>query len=386
MKKRVLIFSLAYYPHVGGAEVAIKEITDRIEDIEWHLITNRFSRHDKKEEVVGNVHVYRVGGGRTYLSKIFFVPLAALKAISLYRKDQFHACWAMMSYMLFPILFLRFFGLRIPYVLTLQEGDSENHVFGRPHILLFSPLLNYGFRHARVVQTISHFLAGWARERGFTGPLEVIPNGVDVEHFSKAHDRFAVRKALNIHEDEIILVTSSRLVHKNAIDDVLRALPMLPAVHFLVLGNGKEESILKKLAHELKVEERVKFVDYVSHAHLPAYLQAATIFVRPSRTEGMGNSFVEAMAAGLPVVATQEGGIKDFLFDSLRDEGKIPTGFAVDKDSPKQIAEAVERILRYPDETKKVVENARSMVFEKYDWRGIAAAMRERVFARVITG
>ena len=52
--KRILIFSLAYYPHVGGAEVAIKEITDRIGDIEWHLLTLRFDAQESAEEKIGN--------------------------------------------------------------------------------------------------------------------------------------------------------------------------------------------------------------------------------------------------------------------------------------------------------------------------------------------
>jgi len=60
--KKILIFSLAYYPNaVSGAEGAIKEITDRINDIEFHMITLRFMREHPSEELFGNVHVHRVG-------------------------------------------------------------------------------------------------------------------------------------------------------------------------------------------------------------------------------------------------------------------------------------------------------------------------------------
>lgn len=60
--KRVLIFSLSYFPkHVGGAEVAVKEITDRISDIEFHVVTNRFDSTLAKEEKLGNVMVHRIG-------------------------------------------------------------------------------------------------------------------------------------------------------------------------------------------------------------------------------------------------------------------------------------------------------------------------------------
>ena len=57
--KKILIFSLAYYPRVGGAEVAVKEITDRLPDIEWHMLTMRFSAADAAEERLGNVMVHR---------------------------------------------------------------------------------------------------------------------------------------------------------------------------------------------------------------------------------------------------------------------------------------------------------------------------------------
>lgn len=66
--KRVLIFSLAYYPHVGGAEVALKEITNRISDIEFHMVTLRFGS-EAREEKIGNVMVHRVGSGGGYFSR-----------------------------------------------------------------------------------------------------------------------------------------------------------------------------------------------------------------------------------------------------------------------------------------------------------------------------
>src|SRR5262249_35696004 len=133
--KKILIFSLAYYPHVGGAEIAIKEIADRISDIEFDLITQRFDAKDAATEKVGNVLVHRVGQGRGYFSKILFIPRAAAHAIRLHQEKNFDACWAMMSYMLLPIVLMRNRGVRLPYALTLQEGDTYQHMFGRIRIL-----------------------------------------------------------------------------------------------------------------------------------------------------------------------------------------------------------------------------------------------------------
>jgi len=83
-------------------------------------------------------------------------------------------------------------------------------------------------------------------------------------------------------------------------------------------------------------------------------------------------------------VATQVGGIVDFLFDAKRNPEVEPTGWAVDADSPEQIAEAVKEILANPEQTKKVIETAKKMVEVKYNWEHIAKAMREKVFGPII--
>lgn len=375
--KRVLIFSLAYYPHVGGAEVALKEITDRISDIEFHMVTLNFGG-EKKEEKIGNIFVHRVGNGASYLSKILFAPRTALRAARLHREHHFDAFWAMMSYMLFPIVLLRLFGVRLPYLLTLQEGDPFSHTFNRWFIFPFRPLLAAGFRNASAVQAISNYLAQWAKNMGFRGIVEVIPNGVDVARFSST---LTIDKP-SVHTK---LVTVSRLVHKNAVDDIIRALVLLPdTIRFRIYGSGPEEKELKHLVHKLGIESRVEFKGHIDHSELPRALAECDIFIRPSRSEGMGNSFIEAMAAELPVIATQEGGIADFLFDAKRNPDKETTGWAVDRDSPEQIAVAVKDILANPEQVVRVTATAKKMAIEKYDWNLIAKQMRA-LLERVLT-
>jgi len=175
----------------------------------------------------------------------------------------------------------------------------------------------------------------------------------------------------------VTLVTTSRLVHKNAIDDVIRALALLPAqVHFLIIGTGPDADELMELTHELGVETRVEFLGHIDHDQLPYYLHNSDIFIRPSRSEGMGNSFIEAMAAGLPIIATQEGGIADFLFDAKSNPDKETTGWVVDRGSPEQIAEAVKDILAHPDQVTLVTATAKKLVTEKYGWDLIAERMK----------
>lgn len=387
--KKILIFSLAYFPRpVGGAEIAVKEITERISDIEFHILTHRFDTTLPREEVLGNVHVHRIGDGTSYFSKMFFIISATFAARRLHREHNFDAAWAMMSYMSLPLILLRLFGVRLPYALSLQEGDPFEHVFRRPHIRVIAPILRAGFKNAVVIQTISTFLAGWAKKAGFPGEPIVIPNGVDTEVFARAYPEpliNEIKDSLGKRMGDIFLVTTSRLVRKNALDVCIEALRKLPEnIHFIILGTGPLEKELKLQTTNYTLQNRVHFLGHVEHEDLPKYLKACDIFLRPSRSEGMGNSFVEAFAAGLPVIATQEGGLSDFIFDPKRNPDMPKTAWVVDKDSSEQIVEAVHNIIDNPEVMRGVVATAREIAKERFDWDLVASDMREKVFAKAL--
>lgn len=391
--KKILIFDLQYYPFVGGAEVAIKEITDRIprNEIEFHLVTAHFDSTLAKTEQIGNVLVHRIGLARPrpemadlkrfplHLNKHLYQLLAAWRAAELHRKYHYDGIWAMMAHSSgIPAGIFKRFHPEVRYLLTLQEGDPPEHIerMMRPVWGLF----RQGFTSADAMQPISNFLRAWGMRMGFVGEARVIPNAVDTKRFSVVHAPETVasmKETLGKKEDDAFIVTTSRLVHKNGIDDVIRALPLLPEnVSFLIYGIGPDEEKLKALAKELGVERRARFMGQIGHTEMPLMLAACDIFTRPSRSEGMGNSFVEAMAAGLPVIATQEGGIADFLFDEKRNPDKETTGWAVDKDSPEQIAAAVKDIMENPEKVEQVTRTARELAFAKYDWSLIASDMR----------
>lgn len=122
------------------------------------------------------------------------------------------------------------------------------------------------------------------------------------------------------------------------------------------------------------------FLGHVGHSELPAYLKVSDIFVRPSIIEGFGNSFVEAFAAGIPVVATPVGGIPDFLFDPEGNPDTPSTGIFCEVRSPESIAWAVKRYMDDPVLTARIVKNASELVAKKYDWDLIAADMQKKVF------
>ena len=389
--KRVLIFSLAYYPSfVSGAEAAIKEITDRIspEDIEFHLITLLFEANAPRIEQIGHTMVYRVGFGGAKLSKMLFVPLAALKAKSLDDALHFDALWAMMTYMLMPTVLAKMLGVRAPHVLTLQDGDPYEKVFNRRMIKLFTPIIDRGFRTAKVVQVISTYLGTWPARRGSQSPVVLVHNGANPKdlHESVPQEEIrALQTKLGKKEGDVWLVNTARLVHQKAFDDTIRALSQLPEnITFLIVGGGEEDAMLRALVTELSLENRVIFVGPVDRSEVTKYRKASDIFVGPSRSEGLGNAFLSAMASSLPVVTTQEGGLAEFVFDTVHNPEQAQTAWVVEKDSPDEIAAAVKEIIAHPEQVREVTKTARRMVLEKYDWDLIATQMRVHIFDAVL--
>jgi glycosyltransferase involved in cell wall biosynthesis len=387
--KRVLIFSTNYLPFIGGAEIAVREITDRIADLEFSMLVPKISRTSPRKETLGKVSVHRIGFGYP-IDKFIFPLLGLIAALWIDRRRRFSLSWSIMaSQASIAAVFFRMLRPSVPLVLTLQEGDEEEHlaryVLGSRLLyrMLIRPWHALVFRKADCVTAISSYLKDRAASMGVHASVDIVPNGVDLSRFvpespySSLEQRAHIRTQLGAAESDTLLVTTSRLVEKNGVEDIVRALKSLPeSVFLVVIGSGKLLERLKSVADELHLLGRIRFVGELPQRDIPAYLHASDIFVRPSLSEGFGNSFVEAMAAGLPVVATPVGGIVDFLEDGV-------TGLFAKPGNPASVAKAISRLLADTDLAAKVRVNAFAMVKERYDWATVAAAMR-RSFARCL--
>lgn len=376
--KNVLIFSTNYLPAIGGAEVAVGEITDRIDpdDISFDMVTALMERTRAREEQFDNVTVYRLGVGIPFLDKLMLPILGALKAWRLNGSKKYDVFWGVMvsfGTLAAYICNLTLGKQRVPIVLTLQEGDSELHLKNR-----WAGLIDWWWRYtiprADTVTAISSYLAKRAKEYGYQGKVKIVPNGVDIERFGRDvpdETRRELKEKLGKEKHERYIITTSRLVEKNAVDDIIRALVDLPEhVSLLVLGEGEERRSLERLAKELDVRDRVQFLGLVPHIEIPNYLAVSDVFVRPSRSEGMGNSFIEAMAAGLPIVATEVGGIVDFLKDRK-------TGIACEVNNPESIARAVNILLRDMVLRQEIIVEAREVAHREYSWKRVTNEMKE---------
>jgi glycosyltransferase involved in cell wall biosynthesis len=392
--KRIVIFSLAYHPFVGGAEIAIKEITDRLDPSEYSfdMITLRFDSNLPKVEKLGNITVHRIGfsspGAKISdramplsckIAKVLFPFTSFFKALSLNRTKRVDIVWALMANQAgFGALFFKWTHPRVPYFLELQDGRAFADMRARQPILrFFWPLYRKIYLDADIIKAISNYIAKEVRAIGYKKKIEVIPNAVDVVKFSAPIPE-PVTQELKARFDkqpgDIFLFTASRLVLSRGVEDAIGALAHLPEnVKLLVAGDGEDRGKLEHIASGLGVFDRVIFAGHVDHKDLPAYLNISDIFVRPSLIEGLGNSFLEAMAAGVPIIGTEVGGIPDFLTDG-------ETGLFCEVRDPKSVAAAAAKYMNDPALVARVVENSKKLVAQTYDWSKIASDMKNRIF------
>lgn len=367
---KFLIFSLVYYPDfVGGAELAIHEITKRIvsQDKVFHMVTLQGNQQERVDTIHG-VTVYRIGWKTNNpiffrIQKIIFPFLAFYKAKKLQQENSYTHVWSMMANQAgFAGLFFKLFFPLTRFILTLQEGDPISSI--KRKVFFVYPLFKMIFKRADVVTAISNYLKKFGESMG-AQKVALLPNGVDLSLFSteiSEEQKNILRTKLHVTEHQKVLITTSRLVKKNGLEFVIKALTNLPySVVFVVLGTGPLKQELQNLAHKLGVSHRVRFVGFVHYEDIPLYFSTADVFVRPSLSEGLGNSFLEAMYFGLPTVGTKVGGIPDFLRDG-------ETGFLCDPGSVSSLVRAISRAL----ETKETIEPAKNLVEVQYNWNTIS--------------
>jgi glycosyltransferase involved in cell wall biosynthesis len=371
---RIAVFATDdFIPPVGGAEIALGEIIKRNPDIQFDLFVPKLFKGRSKIEKINNATIYRFGAARPKFDKVWYVLVAPFFARRKHAREGYDMCWSMMaSYGGFACLFFTWFVPKIKMLLTLQEGDPPEYILKRIGIL--RPIFNKIFQRANEIQAISRFLSEWGIAMGFKGNPVVIPNGVDLSRFTvriTPDDRQTIRKGFGFAETDIVLVTASRLVLKNGTGDLIQALVDLPENHkALIIGFGDDRRKLEALVAEKGLGKRVVFAGRRDHDELPVLLQAGDIFVRPSLSEGLGNSFLEAMAAGLPIIGTPVGGIPDFLFDG-------ETGVFCSPADPGSIAKAVLRIENETGLRQGLIDRGYKLVLEKYGWDKVATSMHQ---------
>jgi len=194
--------------------------------------------------------------------------------------------------------------------------------------------------------------------------IEVLHNGVDLDRFKPLSGaKETMRRKLGISEDACVVLTVRRMVYKNGIDTLLESVEIAvkknPKLVFVAVGKGPDFEEVKERIAQLGIQKNFRLTGFVSDEDLPFYYNVADLFALPSKSgEGLPLVALEAMACGLPVVATNVGGISEVMSE---DYGKL-----VPPNVPNALAEAVVEFSFKDLATLKV--KLRKMMEQKYSW------------------
>jgi glycosyltransferase involved in cell wall biosynthesis len=199
-----------------------------------------------------------------------------------------------------------------------------------------------------------------------------VPNGVDIARFTSSMTRQQARERLGIKDDRYIIGTLGRLETQKGLPYLVEALRLLSEsgsrAFLLVVGSGREEERLREMVSRFGLEVCVQFLGM--RRDVPEIHRAMDVFVLPSLWEGLPIALLEAMASGLPVVATPVGGVPEVVKN-----GK--NGLLVPTKDPVALAEALRKIRQDPLLAEELGREGRETVRERYSHRRVAEEVME---------
>lgn len=369
MPRRIVILSAFVTPFRSGAEACVEEVSSRLQDdFDIAIVTARLRRDlPYLDHLSSGVKVWRVGFGYTFDKWLF--PFLAPFAVRALKPDLIHA--VLESYAGLAMMISKRLLPHIQHILTCQSTNTTflvraMHKSADVVTVISSVLLERAAQCKKEVvlipngislDRINHALLHRPKIDGrilFVGRLEKM-KGVDtlLTAFAKLREREDTS-----HENEKIRGTSDE-----------RDNSKLETIHLRIVGDGSQRKHLEQLAHDLKITDRVTFVGRVSSEKVADEFAQASIFCGLSRSEALGNVFLEAQAAGCGVIATNIGGIPDIVKNG-------ETGMLISPDDVDAAVDAIQRLLSDDVLRQTLAQNGQKNA-QNYDWQEIAMKYKE---------
>jgi len=230
-------------------------------------------------------------------------------------------------------------------------------------------------RRADSVVVVSDVLSQVLREEGVADSrVSTVINGVDLTPFNGNKGRSVVRRSLGLAEDDWAVGAVGSLTPQKNHSMLIRAAAEVPGIKVLIAGSGPLEQSLNVLIRGLQVSDRVTCIGRLDD--VPGFLGAMDMFALPSTTEGTSLALLEAMAASLPVVATDVGGNGQVVEDGQ-------TGFLTPSNDTAALVKKLTICVNNRSASKVMGQNGRAKVVAKHDFSQTVVAY-ERVFERAL--
>jgi phosphatidylinositol alpha-1,6-mannosyltransferase len=353
-------------PRAGGIESFVLGLLERVDKNSVVILTSSQSKSKEFDQELFEKYGAIVIRDR---SKILLpTPRVARKAIKIMREHQSSTIW---------------FGAAAPLALLakkLRSAGATNIVaLTHGHEVWWAkiPL----FRHA--ITKISKNVDSLTYLGEFTknamlpaiadkSKLVKIAPGIDVDHFAPSEIDLKLIEKHKLQNCRVI-VCVGRLVHRKGQDKLIEAMPEIlkefPDAVLLLVGQGPIRSMLDKSIRHLGLEHKVIFSGRIKFEDLPKYIQLGEVFAMPSRdrffgleVEGLGIVYLEASACGVPVIVGKSGGAPDAVIENQ-------TGLIVDGTNPKEISDAICKLLGDKDLATQMGRNGRQWVVENWRWQ-----------------
>ncbi len=363
----LLLINYEYPPIGGGAANATWNLATALNESGNHVTVLTAAYRDLKGWRNENgVNVFRCRAIRkkqatsTILEMLSFVVSAALTLPRIVKSKNIEGVIAFFLFPCGPLGLIAHFFYRIPYLVSLRGGDVPGTEPGlsRIHRLLM-PIRKLVYRKSAGVIANSIGLKALAQKCDDV-EIDVIPNGVDTEFFQPASlrqetgtpafqflfvGRFQPQKNLSFFFHRI-----AELCGKTSVPFVIH-----------MVGEGPQKGKLEKLAQTLGINDKIQWHGWLEPFHLREMYQSADCLVLPSLYEGMPNVILEAMACGVPILASRVEGNVDLVKDGH-------TGYVFKPNSPQAFRSAFNAMVDMPEKTKQMGRNARQFVDGHFNW------------------
>ena len=363
---KILLINSEYPPIGGGAGNASSNIArvlvQRGQDV---LVLTSHWDDLPHEETREGVNVIRVSALRrkmdrsNALEQISFIFSASFRTFGLIRQFKPDVTLAFFGFPSGAVAWLLKKLYRIPYVVSLRGGDVPGF---RPYDFrmyhkLAAPFLRSIWKRANLIIANSNGLQKLALSFESRYEIPVIPNGVDTSQFAVSNRDWSSPHILSV----------GRLVYQKGFDLAICALSQLKDLEWTwtIAGDGPQMPVLKVMAEEYGINDRIRFLGWLSSEQIKEQYAAANLFLFPSRHEGMPNAVLEAMASGLPVVATQIAGNEELVVD-----GK--TGKLVMPEDVESLRESLRPLLVEAKMREQMGRAACQRVELSFSWANVA--------------